>query len=224
MGADMEVTSIGVPSSEQNDMGDVAENVAEKSKSNKEQAEESKQEKVTKTNTNENENDQKLNTETKEAIQMGTDTEVIGVVSGLQKHAESFCAKGAAATKRTEEVENVTVEKATDAKNSEELVAGTFSVQETAIKDGWESDEMEEEDAMDGKKVNTEKLANDDEKVGDTEDNSNTNSNTGGKAVENGKEIKTSSGQEDSQKQDTDEEMALAEAVAKKNNYQREEE
>ena len=83
---------------------------------------------------------------------MGTDTEVIGVVSGLQKHAESFCAKGAAATKRTEEVENVTVEKATDAKNSEELVAGTFSVQETAIKDGWHYE-------TDSKKKNTEEEA-----------------------------------------------------------------
>ena len=35
---------------------------------------------------------------------MGADTEVMGV-SGLQKHAESFHAKGAAAA-RTEEVEN----------------------------------------------------------------------------------------------------------------------
>ena len=51
---------------------------------------------------------------------MGADTEAISVeISGLQKHAESFHAKGVAAAKRTEEVENMLEEKATGTKNSE---------------------------------------------------------------------------------------------------------
>ena len=49
---------------------------------------------------------------------------------------------------------------------------------EEHMKDGWESDEMEEEDTMDGKKGHTEESADNDEKAGDTEDNSNTTSIT----------------------------------------------
>ena len=62
LGADTEVTSVGVLSRGQNNMEGFDKNVAEKSKSNKEQTEEGKMEKVTKTKTNENE--QELNTKT----------------------------------------------------------------------------------------------------------------------------------------------------------------
>ena len=144
---------------------------------------------------------------------MGAYTEVIGV-SGLKTHAESFHAKGATVAKRTEEVESRMTE-ATDAKNSERLVTCTVSGQETAINNGWESDELEEEDTMDGKKGMTEELANNCEKTGDTEDDSNTTSTTGGKDGENGKEIKQSNGQENPKNQDTDEELASAEEAAK---------
>ena len=118
IGADTEVTNIEVSSSRHNNVEGPDENVGEKIKSklNKEQTEEGKLNKVTKMKTNEykNEIEQELNTETEEATNMGADTEVIGV-SGLQKHAEIFHAKGAAALMRTEEVENSMTE-AIDAK------------------------------------------------------------------------------------------------------------
>ena len=79
-----------------------------------------------------------FNNGTEEATTMGAETEAISVeISGLQKHAESFHAKEAVVAKRTEEVENVPAEKATDTKNSEQLVTGTVSEKETAIKDDW---------------------------------------------------------------------------------------
>ena len=89
---------------------------------------------------------------------MGADTEVIGVLE-LQKHAESFHAKGAAVAMRTEKVENRITE-VTDAKNS--LVTCTISGQETAIKDGWDSDELEEEDTINGKQRTKEESDNND--------------------------------------------------------------
>ena len=79
MGADTEVTNVEVLSSGQNNVDGSDEKVATKSKSNKEQAEESKQ--VTKTTNN-------INTETEEATNMGADTEAIGIEtqSGLLNH------------------------------------------------------------------------------------------------------------------------------------------
>ena len=150
------------------------EKIGGTSKSNKEQVKEGKLEKVTKTKTNTNENEEELNTETEEANNMGADTEVIGV-SGLQEHVEGFHANGAAAAMCTEEVENRMTE-ATDAKNSKGLVTGTISGQETAIKDGRDSNELEEKNTMDGKKGTTEELDNNDEKAGNMENNSNTTS------------------------------------------------
>ena len=42
---------------------------------------------------NTNENEQELNTKIEEATNIGADTEVIGVVSGLQNHAENYIQK-----------------------------------------------------------------------------------------------------------------------------------
>ena len=123
MAADTEVTNVEVPSSGHNNVEGPDENVGDKSKSNTEQTEEGKLEKV-KTNTNENENGQELNTETEEATIIGADTEVIGG-SGLQKHAERFHAKGAAAAR----TEDNRMTEATEAKNSEGLIKGTISGQ-----------------------------------------------------------------------------------------------
>ena len=98
--------------------------------------------KVTKTNTNgnenENEQEQELNTKTEEATIMGADTEVIGV-SGLQKHAESFHAKGAAAAMALANVEKTNVEEnVEDLKNNEK--------EEDDTKNSAAGDNMEEED------------------------------------------------------------------------------
>ena len=113
MGADTEVTNVIVPSSKHNNVDGSDKKIGKKSESNKEQTEEGKLEKVTKTKTNEyeNENEQELNTETEEATNMGADTKVIGV-SGLQKHAERFHAKEAAAAMAlVANVEKINVEK-----------------------------------------------------------------------------------------------------------------
>ena len=124
-----------------------------------------------KTNTNENENEteQELNTETEEATIMGADTEVIGG-SGLQKHTVRFYTKGAAAA-RTEEIDTRMTE-ATAAKNSEGIIKGTISGQAIIIDswNGWDSDELEKEDTMDGNEEKTEELADDDKKTCDMED------------------------------------------------------
>ena len=113
---------------------------------------------------NTNENEQELNTETKEATFMRADMEVIGV-SGLQKQEESFHAKGAAAARI--EVENRMTE-TTEAKYSKGLATGTINGQ-IAIKDSWDSDELEEESIMDGNEGKTEELA--DDEACDTTDN-----------------------------------------------------
>ena len=102
MGADTEVNSVWVliPSCRLNNAEDFDENIVEKSK--KEQSEEStKSEQVTKIN----KNNQELNTKTKKATNMGANTEVIGVLIGLQNHVERFHVNGAAESKRTVEEE-----------------------------------------------------------------------------------------------------------------------
>ena len=211
IGANTEVINVEVKSSGHNNVEGPDENVGEQSKSNKEQTEEGKLEKVTKTKTNEyaNINEQELNTKTEEVTNMGADTEVISV-SELQKHAESFHAKGAIVAMRTEEVENRMTE-ATDAKNSEELTSVTISGQETTTKDGWDSDKLEEEDIMIGNKGKTEEMTNDDEKACDTEGDKNTNRNTREMEEGNDEEIKTPS-EQDPKKQETDEGLELASA------------
>ena len=113
---------------------------------------------------------------------------------------------------RMEELENRMTE-ATYAKNSEGLATGTISGQETAIKDDWDSDELEEENIMDGNKGKIEELANDDEKARDME-NTNTNRNIGGIDKENSEGIKPSNGQEN---QEIDERHVASEAEAKEN-------
>ena len=89
---------------------------------------------------------------------MGADTEVIGA-SGLQQHLERYHKRGAIAA-QTKEMKNRMTE-ATKAKKSAGLVTGTISRQ-TRIRDGWESNEVEEENALDGNERKTEEL-NDDE-------------------------------------------------------------
>ena len=131
---------------------------------------------------NKNKDNQKSysNNGTEEATTMGADMKAISVeILGLQKHAKSFHAKGAAvaAAKHTEE-ENMPAE-VTDAKNSEELAAGTVSVQETEIQDGWHYKNIKADDETNGKGENTEEEADDDEKAGDTEDDSKTTSTIG---------------------------------------------
>ena len=101
MGADTEVTSVGVTSNGQNNVEGFDENVAEKSKSNKEQVEEStnKSEQVTKMTKND------INTKTEEATNMKAAREAIGIKaqSGLLNHVVGFHANRAATSKRTEE-------------------------------------------------------------------------------------------------------------------------
>ena len=84
---------------------------------------------------------------------MGADMEAIsvGAPSGLRNHMKSFHAKGAAESMRME-VENMPAEKATDTKNSEQLVAGTVGVQ-TTIEDGWNYDDIVANDETDEKKT-----------------------------------------------------------------------
>ena len=111
---------------------------------------------------------------------------------------------------------------ATDAKNSEGLVTGTISRQ-TAIKDGWDSNELEEEDTMDGDEGKTEELAYDNEKARNLEDK-NTNRNKGGKDKENGEEIEPSNGQKKPKNQEMDEgymasEVAVKESTMEENKH-----
>ena len=137
MGADTEVAKVEVSSSGHNNVKGPDEKLGGKSKSNTEQTEEGKLDKV-KTNTNENENEQELNTETEEATIMGADTKVIGV-SGLQKHGERFHAKGAAAAMALANVEKTDVEKnVEDLKNDEK--------EEDDTKNSAAGNNMEEED------------------------------------------------------------------------------
>ena len=69
-----------------------------------------------------------------------------------------------------EEIDNRMTE-ATEAKNSEGLATGTVSGQARTIDDwdGWDSDELEKEDIMDGNEGKTEELA--DDEACDTTDN-----------------------------------------------------
>ena len=110
----------------------------------KEEMEEKKEQKINEDNIGNNK-EMKMNTETEEATNMRAETEVIGG-SRRQQQAERGHEGGAAAA-RTEETENRITE-AIEAKNSEKLATGTISRQ-TRIRDGWESDEVEEENTLD---------------------------------------------------------------------------
>ena len=158
---------------------------------------------------------------------MGADTEAISVEapSELQNHVKSFHAKAAKSMRTESESDTNKPEKATDMK----LLAGGDTEQVPVMKDGWEYDEMEDDDATNGEGRNTEENADDDKKGGDTEDDRKTTITAGGRKDKgSGNEVKASSGQEDPRKQKTDkgselkEEEVTKEAVAKKNNTEEE--
>ena len=82
---------------------------------------------------------------------MGADTEVICAL-GLQQYKERFYKRGVVAA-QAEEMENrMTIE--AEAKNSTGLVTGTINKQ-TRIRDGWDCDEVEEENALGGNEIRT---------------------------------------------------------------------
>ena len=111
MGADTEVINVEVPSSGHNNVEGSDENVGGKSKSNKEQREEGK-----------NESKMNNNTETEEATSMEADTEAIGIEAqlGLLNHAVEFHAKGAVTSKSMEEGTNKVVNSKSMFKEEEE--------------------------------------------------------------------------------------------------------
>ena len=81
-----------------------------------------------------------------------------------------------------------------------------YSEQVSGLKDGWEYNGTEEDDAINGEKVNTEEEEVDDKKEGDIEDNKTTiTTGKGRKGGGVGNEAKAPSGKEDPMKQNADE-------------------